>query len=65
MSEEQLNLIKPSAEFELKEHPQWRKGQAIFNCAYQIFPYETNFLRGSVHDCFHNDELINEFLANL
>ncbi len=65
MSESQLDLIRASAEFELKENPSWRKGQAIFNCAHQMFPYETSFLRGSVHDCFYQDELIDEFLANL
>lgn len=43
----------------------WRLGQAYFNYAYELYPNETNQIRGTNNDCFYNDEKIPEFLNEL
>ena len=43
----------------------WRKGQAIFNFAYKIFPEETEKLRTTNFDCFYSDQKIPSFLKEL
>ena len=43
----------------------WRYGQAIFNYAYQLYPKETNELRGSEFDCFYRNDLVEIFLEKL
>ena len=48
------------------ERPQyWRRGQAIFNFAYRMFPEETEKLRMSDVDCFYSDRKIPDFLTAL
>ena len=42
-----------------------RKGQAIFNACFNLFPFQTNDLRGTKVDCFYNDDLIEDFLIAL
>lgn len=44
---------------------EWRLGQAYFNYAEELYPEETNQLRGTEYDCFHSDEKIPEFLKKL
>jgi len=44
---------------------EWRLGQAYFNYAEELYPEETNRLRGTKYDCFYNDEKIPEFLEKL
>ena len=44
---------------------EWRLGQAYFNYAEELYPEETNQLRGTEYDCFYNDEKIPEFLEKL
>ena len=44
---------------------EWRLGQAYFNYAEELYPEETNQLRGTEYDCFYNDEKIPEFLKKL
>ena len=44
---------------------EWRLGQAYFNYAEELYPEETNQLRGTEYDCFYNDERIPEFLEKL
>jgi len=64
-NKEQINRIKKLAEVRMKKYPQWRKGQAIFNVAFELYPYLADQLRGTIHDCFHRDDLIDEFLNAL
>ena len=44
---------------------EWRLGQAYFNYAYELYPEETNQLRGTEYDCFYDDNKISIFLENL
>ena len=44
---------------------EWRLGQAYFNYAEELYPEETNQLRGTEYDCFYNDKKIPEFLEKL
>lgn len=44
---------------------EWRLGQAYFNYAEELYPEETNQLRGTDKDCFYCDELIPVFLEEL
>lgn len=44
---------------------EWRMGQAYFNYAYEMFPNETDKLRGTQYDCFYLDERIPQFLEEL
>ena len=44
---------------------EWRLGQAYFNYAEELYPEETNQLRGTEYDCFYNDEKIPNFLKKL
>ena len=44
---------------------EWRLGQAYFNYAEELYPEETNQLRGTDKDCFYCDELVPAFLDEL
>ena len=44
---------------------EWRLGQAYFNYAYELYPEETNRLRGTEYDCFYDDNKIPIFLEKL
>ena len=44
---------------------EWRLGQAYFNYAWELFPKETDALRGTDVDCFYVDERIPDFLNAL
>ena len=44
---------------------EWRLGQAYFNYAYQMYPKESDKLRGTNKDCFYHDELMPVFLEEL
>ena len=44
---------------------EWRLGQAYFNYAYELYPEETNQLRGTEYDCFYDDNKISIFLEKL
>jgi len=65
MTKEQIDLIVANAEYNRIQYPHWRQGQAIFNSAFNLFPYEANQLRATPHDCFYDNDLIDEFLSNL
>lgn len=65
MTKEQIDLILETAVYNKLTYPQWRQGQSVFNSAFELFPYEANQLRGTAHDCFYDDDLIDEFLSNL
>jgi hypothetical protein len=49
-------------QIKLKQLPEWRYGQRIFNIAYDEFPEEANRLRSTSVDCFYQDNLVPEFL---
>jgi len=42
-----------------------RRGQAIFNIAYEMFPDIVRELNTTQYDPFHRDERISEFLEEL
>ena len=44
---------------------EWRLGQAYFNYACELYPEETNQLRGTEYDCFYDDNKISIFLEKL
>ena len=44
---------------------EWRLGQAYFNYAYELFPKETDQLRGTKFDCFYVDDRIPIFIEEL
>jgi len=46
----------------LDDYPKWRKGQAVFNLMYYMFPEIANKYRGSDIDPFHNDENCEKFV---
>jgi hypothetical protein len=43
----------------------WRKGQAAFNIAYEMWPEVANKARGSLFDPFNNDSKLDDFLLFL
>jgi len=50
----------------LNDRPEeWRYGQAVFNYALDVFPEETERLRGDKFDCFYNDDNIISFLSTI
>lgn len=44
---------------------EWRIGQFIFNRTSAIFPEEAESLRGGVHDCFYDDEKVDNYLYHI
>ena len=44
---------------------EWRLGQAYFNYAEELYPKETNQLRGTEYDCFYDNNKIPIFLKKL
>ena len=44
---------------------EWRIGQFIFNRTLATFPEEAESLRGGAHDCFYDDENVNDYLRNI
>jgi hypothetical protein len=49
----------------LKQNPNWRYGQAVFNAAYELFPNEANDLRATPLDCFYRGENVAIFLETM
>lgn len=47
------------------DNPEQRWGQAVFNVAYIYFPHETNELRATSLDPFHNNGLVDAFVDAL
>lgn len=45
-----------------REHPEYRKGQAVFNVMMGIFPKEASELRGTTKDPFYQDKNIKDFV---
>ena len=48
----------------LKDHPEWRQGQAFFNVLARVNSPLAERVRGSLVDPFYSDEIIPEFLAH-
>lgn len=46
----------------LREHPEYRYGQALFNTLHVLRPDISERLRGSAVDPFYNSDLAGEFL---
>lgn len=44
---------------------EWRLGQAYFNYAEELYPEVVNQLRGTIYDCFYDNNKIPEFLEKL
>jgi len=49
----------------LNKPKEWRVGQAYFNYAYELYPKETDKIRGTEDDCFYDDSKIPQFLNRL
>jgi len=58
------NEIKNLAK-ELINSYMYRKGQAMFNAAYMLYPKSSDNLRDTKYDCFYRDDLIDIFLKEL
>lgn len=52
-------------EFSARYNKEWRKGQNVFNCTYQMFPSIADELRAGPLDCFYIDENVEPFLAHV
>lgn len=57
-------ILKLANNYHIKYH-NWRWGQCIFNAAYELYPIEADRLRATSIDCFHKDELVEEFLNQI
>lgn len=73
MTQNEIEEIKKLSEIALKDNPDWRKGQTLWNVA-ESYVYENGDseqtyrfeeLRASEKDCFHVDERIDVFLEAL
>lgn len=73
MTKNEIEEIKKVSAIAMKDNPDWRKGQALWNVAEayvyekgsseQVYRFEE--LRASDKDCFHMDEKIDLFLNAL
>jgi len=59
---EEVNSV---ATAEMNVNPHIRKGQALFNAVYDLYPYIADEIRGSDTDCFYNDKRIDLFLSHV
>jgi len=73
MTKNEIDEIKRVAEIAMKDNPDWRKGQTLWNVA-EAYVYEKGSseqayrfeeLRASDKDCFHMDDRIELFLNAL
>ncbi len=48
-----------------KRPKEWRRGQAYFNYAYEMFPEVVDEIRGTDRDCFYRNDRIGIFLEEL
>lgn len=60
-----INRIRKRADIYTKTNFYFRRGQAIFNAAYDLFPKSTNKLRNTSVDCYYDDDLEGVFLNHL
>ena len=65
LSYAQLGVILEMSFAEHKLQPDTRLGQCIFNNAAAYFPDIVDSLRGSVNDCFYNDNKIHDFIMQI
>lgn len=42
-----------------------RYGQAVFNAAYQLYPWPTDQLRATEYDPFYDDDRVDKFIDRL
>ena len=49
----------------LREHPEWRRGQALFNALYELHPHAADRLRATPADPFYDDQRIPAFWRTL
>ena len=49
----------------LRDYPDWRNGQALFNAIYYVNQDVGNKIRGSAVDPFHRDDKIDECIKYL
>lgn len=62
--EEMEELMKLTAKF-IGQKNDWRLGQTLFNCLYDLFPDVADRIRGTNKDPFYNNDLIKEFLEEI
>jgi len=61
-----MNSIKMILLEKVEKKPyEWRRGQALFNYAWEMFPREANKLRCDCKDCFYDDSKMESFLDEL
>jgi len=60
MSKEKIDEIVEVKDDFLKNYPNWRKGQALFNAIFYIDQDVGNKIRGSQIDPFHRDDMIDK-----
>lgn len=62
ITQSELNEFYVIVSKTMHKYPQLRKGQTYFNVAYDLWPEETNKIRGTNDDCFHDDSKIENFM---
>lgn len=69
MANKTVNLVIENllvfSEQEMKKNPSWRKGQALYNCAYSAFLHLVSKITGTESDCFYEDSRIPKFIDTL
>ena len=63
--ESYFKSLTDKAEQYMREHPNIRFGQAIYNVAYDMFPDEVEDICNTEFDCFYHDDLVDKFLGRL
>lgn len=55
------SIVEAVSEIEQKRFSSCRKGQALFNALYKLFPEVADKIRATKDDCFYDDSKIKEF----
>jgi hypothetical protein len=58
-------LIEEINSLSLQDKTNFRFGQAVFNCAYKLYPKEVGLLTTTDFDCFHDNNKVFIFIDEL
>lgn len=59
---EWLAIIYGLVADKMRQNPNWRFGQTVFNVCHKMYPECVNMLRATEYDCFYDNRKVAVFL---
>jgi len=60
LSQDQINEVLNHAKDMIRQHPEYRWGQSVFNSLCQFYPDTANAIRTTENDPYYNDGIVDQ-----